>query len=1008
MRNRDAHDPRCKITFSARDLSEVDSRHFCGEIVQAIQALGKPYDVDHPEFSFEIPEDIRSVLRLFEGAGDVYSVTPAFAHEYGVDMWTVLPNEKTKAAFLSVWSGRPFDWSILKWRVFYKRDKGTVLVSPMLVSNCTTEELATSWKFEGCVSPFQDLLLEIRNLNSCDRELAEFRAGVFFVEILWGLQLLRYVSPYLPGPPDLDESNVRVVFGKRFGEKVAATARQVIHDLWVVPELVSANKKQILGPPRTRWALPQLAELRREIVSKGAAQFHARPTFTGKLAVIFEALQNTMETKASRQLTTVARPAIVAQRLLIGFSPEELSDLVEELSGEKCNADLLSLAIDVADTNGVLVPKTSRLDDQLGRYLAYGEDTHHTCIPLLKSNLEVALGWALPKLAKIGDQEELEFDRIEWEKSLVFALTEFNTAASVRSGFPLSRALYCVGACNHPPGDINLEATIHGHYLAVDVAENDGASPLWMTDWLIKEELLEKGSSNNKKLLPHARLSSVAAAGVDVNQTGALGIAERLYLMRFLQRNVTPHIQSARGSHALLVAITSCASERRFAYALRADLKEFFASPRSAYSPGYGGRDNIWDSVDYRLGELCPRNGLGPLTGSGKAIPAISNSANELLYKITLFRNRRGIAGDIARFFEPGTAETWPLYIRHLQPIIQEMQVDRKLDFEAQAFLTRLVWLSEAVGQLWTAFRAFLDVFNIAWLFPKTTNPLHIKGFEEGIATLDAAIDSLKALSEMHAVNFGSSKASELLKDLQEITTDIRLGKRPMIPQARVAVQIFKCKMDSLRMIFRTLYLDRHAFLASLGSHFPAQVRLNHCFRIQIDLRDSSPEASLDLDGLRQKMTEIHREIGGAVANYDGFECRQEGGDSILVRGEHRDGALSCIRACRNQVSMGRYLRVTIVHDRDAIGFAPPADDSIYDLARRLSSAIDSDGKKKYPHSVVGCVMLVSGVALRLLGGKSVFERDFGVKLIQDRIIPKGEEESRTYWHAAFPSIARS
>ena len=979
--------------MTSSNLDDDDANRFCGEIVQAIQVLGKPYDVDHASFAVSIRQgeldSFLDALRLF---ASVQSITPAFAHEFGVEMWSVMPNADMLASFQDSFAGRSLRISIAKWRLFYHHLYGKLYICPIIMAYCSVDNLGAAWQFDGSPPGFHQLLSEATQTPSCNKALAEFRLGVFLLEVLWAANLFRKVGGALPSIPQLDGYDARVTFGPRFGSKVLTTVNDVIGNARSFRLERQPGIARVVGTPNVRWNEPDFAQLRKEIVAEITPLFRTRPTITAKLASIFEALQRKLEGMASDALRKVDRPARVAGRLLFGFSPDELKDLADQMNGHTIDSDLISLGIDVGDTNGMLVPKTLEIGGQLGRYLAYGESSHQTCIPLLKAHVAVAFGIFLAKFRGVE-----EFGSTELEKTLVFALEESSSQSAVRAGYPLSRALYCnSGQCQHEQGKLLLEATVHGHYLAIDLL----GTPRTFTGWLIEEGLVTK-SKRGKHLVSGTDTDRNSHIAID--ERAALDIAERIDLASHLEREMSAGPLNPPGQHAVLVALTSCTTPRRFCYAIWVDLRDFML-PSSKRSPFhvFGGKASFWNALQSRFSEIIANpkgkdgrwKSLGQLINARTARAMASEPAHELTRKLALFNDRASIAGIIKKHFQEIDSQRYSQYVRHLQPSVQEMETDRRLNADAQAFLMRVCWLAATTGELWKAFEAFLVAFNLCWLFPQTSSDDHIQAYNESVKQINKSISRLEKIvaAPLH-VPFD-------VRGLSGLEARVQLGHRPDILQAKAVVTEFVKLFEILQREFLTNYQGQARIMTRLDHHFPDGPSITHRFRIRIDCRGTSQEATEDRDRFEEVLDFLLDEFSSAVRPSSGAECVPKDGDGLVVTGSDPLTVLLSLKETCEQTRMGRFLRVVSVHDTDAVGLKPAKDPAAYSVAERFAASMDGAVHDLYSDERNGSIVALSYTVVQRLGGQVCVEKALGSALTPGEVVVKGEIAPRLFWHA--------
>lgn len=1004
-RDRERHDSRVHLRFYARDLGLPGTHRFCTEIVNAIQALGKPYDIDHPQFSFGLaPAQVDMFLKSLKSIGSIYNITPAFAYRHGVSMWTVLPSDAFRSRFMSRYSTGTVHPSIAKWRLFYSRERERMCVCSIIVSSCGIKDLSTAWAFKDWAPQFQDVITAVRNIDSCNKPLAEFRVGTFFLRMALGLELACHVRSVNGMIPSFDWRDVQRAFGPTMGPMVETASKQVEKNFESCTSRVKVPRPYNKTDVRTRWDRPELKDLSDKVLSVASPAFARRPTFTGKLASIFEALQRILEGEAERQLKNVDRPANLATRLLKGFNPDELKGLIYSARGDReVRDDLVSLGIDLCDTYGVLSPKTAvRFGDEVARYFTYGEDAPHTCIPILRDNLATALQVELPRLLGVSVPTSISFDKIEFEKALAFALDGLMTTGAIEAGAPLSRALYCDGNCRHPRGKLLFEATIHGHYVALDSdfmdviagPNHDGARSL--SGWLVKEHIIVPGGGGTRW-----NVGALDARPTNVHDPKVpLELAERIHVARYIANEVVIPCLRGRHRHPLLVALVSCRDERRFLYALRGDLKEFVRYLNDSRFPRTSASLQFFEKLSKVARDLNSKRTLLSELLKERATRKTNESAEELLNKARLFERRAQIAHEVEAHFT-GVPQYRSVYVRYLLPVLKKMESSGNLDNEARFFFDRMLWFASAVGTLWQIFSNYLLIFRMYWLFPSTQSADHLEGIRKASARLSAAVDKLEGLKQ-NPVFFGGRSAEELLSRFQNPLSQLLLGTRPEPAQFCANCEMFTAIFTDFVEIYQREYQDKETFLNHLNTFFPSSV-VSSRFRIRSDERGSTPKTGEEVQRIRLSMRDILSEFRQAVRD-DGYVIEIRSGDMIVALGRNAKGALEYLRAVRGLAAQQKFLRTVLVHDCDASGSPIPASDEEYHLADVLYAAIDGKVREMY-RGHLGSILAVSEGALGELGGKEDLQRELGCVLAENWVQLKSGKK-RAFWSAILIPIA--
>lgn len=960
--------------------NNTNSNMFCSEIVQAIQSLGKPYDLDHPEIELIIPSEINELIDKLGVLGEIVSTTTASSHDYGVSMWTLLPSQEFIKDFLMRYQGEALNSYILKVRLFFKHQTRKLIICPIIVSYCQNDSIGAAWNFND---KYKEIINQLASSDSCNTPLAIFRLGTYFLEFILGHRIVHHISQLFQISPKLDARDTCRIFGDLYGHMIMESLNPDLVNGIHENERVIQNLN-LTGP--VPWEDNTIVGIRERIQNHTPTRtsFLARPNIVGKMAVIYRRLHDILESNADIAINEGKSPAEVADRLLLGFTPIELENLMQELNdGVKIDFSMMSLGIDIADTNGIIVPKTLNMGNTVGRYLAYGEDTSDCCDTLLKEYLARALLIDMPRIYPF--QSQISFDSIEFEKILVFAFDELFQPEAIKIGSPMATALCCDYNCQHDKGKIKLEAAIHGHYLGTDFED----TPRILTDWLHKEKII-KHERFEERIVPNFEYDNYDK-DLKLNDKIVLNIAQRMMIADYLQKSATKIRADdiAIRQYPVLVALTSCASERRFAWAIRAALDSFYRET-STFSPYHKQKENnetFWQLFEKICKESWFLNGDN-LSILMEKMESIDQSSVEMFYKIKIFEKREIIATQIEDLFKNERGIIWENFANHVQPILKKLKQICSYTKDEKYFLDNLIWLSQITLYLTHYLNMIIELYY-------HTNKNNIELIDRKKEMLPNLVKTLLDLSKTEIIMEPQEKMVSLKRIIQSL--------EPAHPNNFdvQSLNIIKTKVESafndLRTIYYTNYEPRYEFLSALDTIFPLTIT-TPSYRISCDLRKSSPLSAKSPSLVDHNIDEKLKLFKAALTDLNA-SCERDKGDSISIIGSDLKVFLNTVNCVVGQTRIGKYLRLIIVHDNDAYGLIPPIDKNKYNIASRFSTEIDNFVRTFY-EGKEGTIIGISNSVIKNIGDSTIIETLIHKELTRETIMIKSESHPRIFWHA--------
>lgn len=343
-------------------LSDRESQAFCVQVVQALAAIPRPYNVDWPLFRVTgASDEVMASVKSLPGWRTVH-LSSGYQSQNGIEVLALHPSSSVRKAGRDYLGAALSSNPLLKVRVYAERDharqKWTITFLP--IAGMGTQAISSVHSAAGSIlSTFNMNLSSIRPEGAY--RLVQYAASANLQGVLE-----RYWDSWLPGSTrsEPDRSHTALVFPPAY----VGAIQDAVSDPLSIARSLDRNlttRSTDLGLGRgCDWLLP-----------KPPAQ-----TAETTLTQAFEGLHRERELPARQVLKDQGALAIAGNeplsgRLLTGYSFAELAGLLSAgRSSQQAIDQEVSTFLDLATDMGIAVPVISSADGLVGRLFRHGED----------------------------------------------------------------------------------------------------------------------------------------------------------------------------------------------------------------------------------------------------------------------------------------------------------------------------------------------------------------------------------------------------------------------------------------------------------------------------------------------------------------------------------------------------------------------------------------------------------------------------------------------------------